>query len=127
MDVPGHRARRPGNPVGVQVAEHVHVRPGRLQRGHVGIRVVDRADHVTEFGVAQVGVHGGGIGHSGGGQPERADRPDEIGLPVLFAQRQQLAQRGFVDLDDRNAGRLQVQTSTARNGTGHPQGWGSMK
>jgi hypothetical protein len=36
------------------------------------------------------------------------DRPAQIGVLVLGPQRQQLAQRGLVDLDDRDARGLQV-------------------
>ena len=46
--------------------------------------------------------------HAGGREPEALDRPVEIGRPVGAAQRQALAQRRLVDLDDADAGRFEV-------------------
>jgi hypothetical protein len=55
-----------------------------------------------------VGVDLGLVADPAGGQPERLHRPGQVGVAALAAQRQGLAQGRLVDLDDADAGRLQV-------------------
>ena len=48
-----------------------------------------------------------------GGEPEAVDGPVQVLVPAVAAQRQALAQRGLVDLDDRDARGLQVRDLVA--------------
>ena len=48
------------------------------------------------------------VAHTGSTQPERFHRPGQIGIPVAPFQRQAFAESGFVDLDDTDAGSLQI-------------------
>ncbi len=101
----------PGLPrvaVGGQFAGDLHVGTGGLQADHVGVEVVDGPHDVTELGVAHVGVDLGAGTHPAGAEPEGLGGPLQIGGPAGRAQRQGLAQRGFVDLDHGGPRGLQV-------------------
>lgn len=50
----------------------------------------------------------GGVRDAGGGQPESPYRPTQVLGLVGATQRQQFTQRRLVDLDDRDAGGLQI-------------------
>src|SRR5699024_10160908 len=63
---------------------------------------------LTELRVAQVRVDLGGIVDPSRRQPERAHRPVEIMLLVVFTQREQLPKGRLIDLDDSDTGLLEV-------------------
>ena len=108
VDVPHARPDAPGEAGGLEVGQHLHPGPGRLDARDVGVQAVDRPHHLAELRVAQVGVDLGLVPHPRGGQAERVHRPAEVGGLVRAAQRQQLPQRRLVHLDDPDPGGLEV-------------------
>ena len=118
MDVVHAGADPEGIADGIEIVEDLHMRAGRLHRGDIGIQGRDRADDLPEFGVAQVGVDLRVVAHTGGRQAERADRPVQIPLLSIAAQRQQFAQGRLVDLDQADPRRLQIHRLVA-NRQGH--------
>src|SRR3989442_228015 len=80
-----------------------------LDRDHVRIHALDDANHVVELAVAHVRVNLGRVLHAARRQPERIDGPVQVAAPVGPAERQTLAQRRLVDLDDADAGALEIQ------------------
>src|SRR5712692_3415053 len=80
-----------------------------LDRDHVRIHALDHADHVVELAVAHVRVNLGRVLHAARRQPKRIDGPVQVAAPVGPAERQTLAQRRLVDLDDADAGALEIQ------------------
>ena len=73
--------RRWPKPAAARSSSDLHVRAGRLDASDVGVEVVDRADDLAELRVAHVRVDLGVVRDAGGGQPERADRPVQVGRP----------------------------------------------
>ena len=109
--------------------EQLEAGAGVLDRDHVGVEGGDRVDDVAELAVAHVGVDLGFRARPGRREPEAGDRPVEIVGPVGVAQRQTLAQGRLVDLDDRDAGRVEIGDLVAdREGdlaAGLGRGWSS--
>ncbi len=99
---------RVGDAVGEGV-EQLHVRARGLDRDHVGVESDDVLDDVVELRVTHVGVDLGLGPRRRGRQAEAVDRPAQVGVAVGEPQRQALAQRRLVDLDDRRPGRLEVE------------------
>ena len=108
VDVVDPEADAAGESAALDVVGDIHLRSRSFDGGDVGVESVDGVDNPTEFGVAEVGVYLGGVGGARGGKAERADGPVEVGGLVGDGQGQQLAQRGLVDLDDADAGGLEV-------------------
>jgi hypothetical protein len=63
-------------------AQQSQVGAGVLDRDHVGVEGGDRVDHVAEGAVAHVGVDLGFGARPGRRQPEAANRPIEILVPL---------------------------------------------
>ena len=112
VDVVDARAQPAGEAATRRLGEDPSARAGRLDGGHVGVQRVDRGEDLGGVGVAQVRVDLRAVARAGGGAPVRADRPRQVLGLLAAAQRQQLAQRRLVDLDDRDAGGLEVATSS---------------
>ena len=117
MDVPYARAELALEAVLCHCGQDVHARAGSLDGGHVGVEVVNRVDDDVELRVAQVGVDLGGGSRSSGSQTEGADGPLQVGGAVGAPQRQGLADGGLVDLDDADAGGLEVRHLRAQGQT----------
>ena len=75
---------------------------------HVGIHLRNGGDDVVELRIAHVGVDLRFVAHATGGDAKARNRPVQIRLPLLAAQRQALAQGGFVDLDHADARFFQI-------------------
>ncbi|SKS24066.1 Uncharacterised protein [Mycobacteroides abscessus subsp. abscessus] len=84
------------------------MRTCRLDRSDIRIQISDRADHLAELRIAQVRMDLRRVGHARSGQTERTDGPVQVRLLLGITQRQQFAQRGFIHLNDGDAGILQV-------------------
>ena len=90
--------------------EHHQIATGGFEGDHVSIHRVDVADDVVELGVAHVGVDLGGRLDGGVHQTEGRNGPVEVlDVPVGLAQRQLLTQGGLIDLDDLDAGGLEIE------------------
>ena len=91
------------------VIEDLHSGAGRFDAGDISVEGIDRVDDLPEFRIAQVRVDLGARTHLCSDEPERTHGPVEVVRAVGFAQRQQLPQGGFVDLDDTDSGRFEVE------------------
>ncbi|KAK1242143.1 hypothetical protein MKX07_000129 [Trichoderma sp. CBMAI-0711] len=80
-----------------------------LNGQNVGIEGSDGVEEVLELRVAEVGVDLSGVLDAGGGQAESVDSPLEVGITLLArAERETLTESRLIDLDDVDAGGLEV-------------------
>src|SRR3546814_3913031 len=63
---------------------------------------------MVELRIAHMGVDLRRVADDAGGQPEAIDSPVEIMLPIALHERQNLAQRGLIDLDRLGAGGFEI-------------------
>ncbi len=108
MDVVDPRADIVGIVEGAEGFEQLHLRARGLDGDDIGIHRRDGLDDVVELAVAHVRVDLRLVAHAAGTQTERLDRPVQIVLPLRATQRQALAERRLVDLDDADAGGFQI-------------------
>ena len=108
MDVVHARADLVRVGEGAEGLQQLHLRARGLDGDDVGVHGGDGGDHVVELAVAHVGVDLRLVAHAAGGQAEGLGGPVQVGLPAGLAQRQALAEGRLVDLDDADAGGLQV-------------------
>ncbi|KUI73961.1 hypothetical protein VM1G_11931 [Cytospora mali] len=89
--------------------EQLSIRLAVLDGQDIGIQSRNGVEEVLELGVAEVRVDLGSVLNASGGQAESLDSPVQVGLTLLAgAERQTLTQGRLIDLDDINAGLLEV-------------------
>lgn len=80
-----------------------------LNGQNVGIEGRDGVEEVLELRVAEVRVDLSGVDDAGGGETESIDSPLEVGVALRAgAERETLTESRLIDLDDVNAGLLEV-------------------
>lgn len=90
-------------------AQKLGVRLAVLDGEDIGIEGSDGMEEVLELRVAEVGVDLSGVLDTGGGELESVDGPGKVGITLLAgAERETLTERRLVDLDDVDAGLLEV-------------------
>lgn len=90
-------------------AEELSVRLAVLNGQDIGIEGGDGVEEVLELRVAEVRVDLSGILNASGGQLEGVDSPLEVGITLLArAERETLTESRLIDLDDVDAGLLEI-------------------
>ena len=108
MDVVHTRADLVGILVLLKALQQLRAGAGVLNRDHIRIHALDHPQHVVEFAVTHVGVNLGTVTHAGRCQPESVHGPLQVPGPIGAPQRQPFTQGGLIDLDDADAGGLEV-------------------
>src|SRR5699024_3790034 len=88
--------------------QQLHARAAGLDGDDIGVHGRHRLDDVVELRVTHVAVDLRGVAHATGGDAKVLHGPCQVGRPVGAAQRQAFAEGRLVDLDEFDAGRLQV-------------------
>lgn len=116
MDVVDTRADVAGVGRVDEDAEELGVRLAVLDRENIGVKSSDGVEEVLELGVAEVGVNLGGVLDTSGGELESLDSPVEVGSAFLAgAEGQTLTEGRLIDLDDVDAGLLEVDNLIAES------------
>ena len=109
----------------IEGIQKLHVGARGLDGDHVRIHGRNGGHDVVELRIAHVGVDLGVVGHTIGRDAEALHRPVQVLLPLRPTQRQPLAQRRLVDLDDADAGLFQIQHLLADGQRQLPAGRGT--
>lgn len=89
--------------------EQLSVRLAVLNAQNIGVQRSNGVEEVLELRVTEVRVDLGAVGDAGGGQTESTDSPGQVVLALLAGtERETLTESGLVDLDDLDAGSLEV-------------------
>ncbi|KAF3806612.1 putative 5-methyltetrahydropteroyltriglutamate--homocysteine methyltransferase, partial [Colletotrichum gloeosporioides] len=116
VDVVDTRADVAGVGLLLEDTEELGVRLAVLDGQDIGIEGSDGVEEVLELGVAKVRVDLSGVLDTGGGQLEGVNSPGEVSLTLLAgAERETLTESRLVDLDDVDAGGLEVDDLVAES------------
>ena len=88
--------------------QQLHGRTRGFDGNHVGVERGDGLDNVVELGITHVGVNLGGVGRVAHCHAERPHGPVQVGGAIGGTQRQTLAERRLINLDNTDTGSLQI-------------------
>ncbi len=109
MNVPDSGSNRVRIMEARECAEQLHVRARSLDRDHIRIECGNATENIVELTIAHVRVDLRLVAYATGRETKCIDGPCQIGFPVRTAEREAFTQGGFVNLNNANARRFEVE------------------